>query len=519
MSGFDETIGAAVVGTARQDPANLPSPAGLQLAEAGAEQRLLDLAAAHDLMRRAGYRPAAIASAWPLAPADQRPPCNRAASTLLLQLLDDSRPLLRYWMMGAARAGQRLQAVVLPELLGRVHKDSHLCREAAPLLDARGVWLCTLNPAWKGVLGSAPALPDAQAWQEGTPEVREAALRAAVAADRAQARDWLQQLWASDPARLRERWLACFAPVRAQDESWLEEKLDDRAEAVRQAVQRLLLGLPGSGLRRRALRRALDCLRSKRRLLGGSQLEVTPPSAFHPEWARDGIVAKPPQGTGERAHWLRQILAQAAPTELAAALQLDVPGLFKLARACGDWAEAVEAACNEAAVNCRDQAALRLVLPQLLKGAAAEPLRACLAAVDTATADATLAEALPSLGADGAGFGMLKLVLEERAAVPYPPALAVALSGFLELALSAQENSAYWLRQIPAAALVWLSDADATALKSRWLAMLPRRDPLQDPAPRDVALQELIDFLERRQAIAAAFAAPFAAPFADGDTA
>ncbi|MDE0855999.1 MAG: hypothetical protein OSA97_16415, partial [Nevskia sp.] len=93
--------------------------------------------------------------------------------------------------------------------------------------------------------------------------------------------------------------------------------------------------------------------------------------------------------------------------------------------------------------------------------------------------------------------------------------LAAALSGFLELALSAQENSAYWLRQIPAAALVWLSDADANALKSRWLAMLPRRDPLQDPAPRDVALQELIDFLERRQAIAAAFAAPFA----DGDTA
>lgn len=517
MSSFEDIAGAAVVGTARQDPAGLSLPDGLaelRLAEGGAERRLLDLAAALDLARRAGYRPAEGADIWQPAAPDQNPACGKVATSLLLQLLaDESRPLLRWWMMLATRAGQRVQPLAVPELLARVHKDPPLSREAAPLLDARGTWLCSLNPVWKAVLGFAPIGPDAQTWQEGTPETREAALRAALAADRSQARDWVQQLWGDDPARLRERWLGCFAPAQAADESWLEEKLDDRAEGVRQAAVRLLLGLRGSQLLARARLRALECCKVKRKLLGGVALEVTPPSAFHPGWTREGIGGKPPQGTGERAHWLKQILAQAAPSELAANYKVDIAVLFKMARDSGEWSELILSAWHEAAINCRDQAALRLLLPGLLTAqTAAETLRQCLAAVDPASADEALTKALPSLVADGAGFGVLNLVLADRAAAIYPSALASALAEFLERALSTQEASAYWLRQIPVDSLVWLGDADAAALKQRWLAALPRRDPLQDPLPRDLARQALIDFLERRQTIAAAFAT-----VADGD--
>lgn len=519
MSSFEDIAGAAVVGTARQDPAGLSLPDGLnelQLAEGGAERRLLDLAAALDLARRAGYRPTGGADSWQSAAPDRKPACGKAAASLLLQLLvDESRPLLRWWMMLATNAGQRIRPLALPELLARVHKDPALCREAAPLLDARGTWLCSLNPAWKAVLGFTPAQPDAQAWQEGTPETREAALRAVLATDRSQARDWVQQLWGDDPARLRERWLGCFAPAQPEDESWLEEGLDDRAEGVRQAAVRLLLGLPGSQLRARAQLRTLECCKTRRKLLGGLTLEVTPPSAFHPAWTRDGIGGKPPQGTGERAHWLKQILAQAAPSELAANYKIDVAALFKMARDSGEWSELVLSAWHEAAINCRDWAALRLLLPGMLAAQTApETLRQCLAAVDLASADEALTAALPSLVADGAGFGVLNLVLADRAAAIYPSALASALTEFLERALGAQESSAYWLRQIPVDSLVWLDNADAVALKRRWLAVLPRRDPLQDPLPRDLARQALIDFLERRQAVADAFAT-----VADGDPA
>jgi hypothetical protein len=512
MSAFDDIVGAGVVGTARQDPGGLAAPDGLQLAEGRAERRLLDLAAAFDLMRRAGYRAVAGSHGWPAAAPDRSPVCGNAAAGLLTQLLaDDSLALLRWWLLQARRTGQRPQPATLPDLLGRVHKDPVLRRETAPLLDARGAWLCGLNPAWRALLGLTPTAPDAQAWQEGAADAREAALRAAVAADRAQARDWLEQLWAVDPARLRERWLACLAPAQPDDEDWLERKLDDRAEGVRQAAVRLLLGLPGSRLRQRALRRALACVQRKRKLLGGSVLEVMPPPVYQAEWARDGISSRPPQGAGERAHWLRQILAQAAPAELAAALEMDAAAWHKLARGGGEWSELVAAAWNEAAVNCRDRAALRLVLPELLAAPEAEPLRQCLAAVDTATADEALAAALPALNPDAAGFSVLNLVLADRAAECYPPELARALADFLERALGAPEASTYSLRQIPVAALTWLGDADAAALQLRWLAAQPRRDSLQDPLPRDLARQALLDFLERRRAIAAAFA-----PAADG---
>ncbi|HZR34025.1 MAG TPA: DUF5691 domain-containing protein [Nevskia sp.] len=520
MSRFEDIVGLAVVGTARQDPAAVQPPgelAGLELPETRPEQRLLHLAAALDLAHRAGRRVPAGTAPPPPAAADRLPPCSAGAAALLSQLLaDDSRPLLRYWLMLAAARGHRAPAALLPELLARSCKDALLVREVAPVLDARGAWLCALNPAWKPALGFAPAAPDATAWQEGTPEQREAALRAAVRSDRALAWQWLEQSWPADAAKLRERWLGCFSPAQAADEAPLEARLDDRAEGVRAAAQRLLLQIPGSQLRTRAVQRAAACLKYKRKLLGGATLEVTPPAAHDPSWLRDGIAAKAPQGVGERAWWLGEILARAAPSDLAAQLGTDVAGLLRLMQE-GDWAETAAKAVVSAAVQCRDQAALRLLLPGLLATAQAEPLRHCIAAVGTAAADEALAAALPKLPADGHGFGAIELVLAERAAAHYPQHLAAALGEFIERALNAPDHSPhsnlYWLRQIPAHALAWLSDADAAALRRRWLAALPPPDPLRDATPRETARRNLLDFLERRIAIAAAF------PPAVGDSA
>lgn len=512
MSRFEDIISVAVVGTARQDPSALQPPgdlAALSLPEATPEQRLLDLAAALDLLHRAGRRlPEGAAPPAPAA-ADRLPSCGVNAAALLSQMLaDDSRPLLRYWLMQATARGVRVPAAQLPELLARSSKDALLVRETAPVLDARGAWLCALNPAWKPALGFAPAAPDASAWQEGTPEQREAALRAAVRADRALAWQWLEQSWSADAAKLRERWLNCFSPAQPRDEAALETRLDDRAEGVRGAAQRLLLQIPGSQLRARALQRVAACLKYKRKLLGGATLEVTPPTAHDAAWQRDGILAKAPQGVGERAWWLSQLLGQAAPSDLAAQLGTDVASLLRLLQD-GEWAEATAKGAVAAAVQCRDQAALRLLLPGLLATAAAQPeqLRHCIAAVGTAAADEALAAALPQLTADGAGFGAIELVLAERTPEHYPPRLAAALGEFVERALAMPDNSLYWLRQIPAHALTWLGDADAAALRRRWLAALPPPDPLRDATPQETARRNLLDFLERRIAIAAAFTA------------
>src|SRR5262249_31009607 len=50
----------------------------------------------------------------------------------------------------------------------------------------------------------------------------------------------------------------------------------------------------------------------RRGLLGG-RLQVTPPDACGPELIADGVEPKPPQGIGERAWWLSQMVGMVPP--------------------------------------------------------------------------------------------------------------------------------------------------------------------------------------------------------------
>src|SRR6266568_3802464 len=146
-------------------------------------------------------------------------------------------------------------------------------------------------------------------WQEGTPEQRSEILRRLRASDPAKARQWLEGTWKLEKAQFRAEALETFSTgLSADDESFLEEALNDRSAKVCETAASLLVRIPISALAARMRSRANEML-----VYAKGKLTVTPPTAIDKQWQRDGIVARAPQGVGERAWWLMQVMERIPP--------------------------------------------------------------------------------------------------------------------------------------------------------------------------------------------------------------
>lgn len=93
------------------------------------------------------------------------------------------------------------------------------------------------------------------------------------------------------------------------DEPFLEQALTDRSRNVRATAAELLSALPGSALASRMAERSRACVSLT---AGGIAIEA--PAECDGGMQRDGVVAKPPSGRGERAWWFGQ-LVEATPLE------------------------------------------------------------------------------------------------------------------------------------------------------------------------------------------------------------
>jgi hypothetical protein len=100
------------------------------------------------------------------------------------------------------------------------------------------------------------------------------------------------------------------------DEPFLEAALDDRSKLVRRQAAAVLALIPGSRLRQRLAdsAAAIVTLQTTRGTLpkrSRKQVGLVPPESFAASWERDGIEERQPEGVGQRAWWMRQILARA----------------------------------------------------------------------------------------------------------------------------------------------------------------------------------------------------------------
>ncbi|WP_306321051.1 MULTISPECIES: DUF5691 domain-containing protein [unclassified Streptomyces] len=361
---WDDLVSAALLGTERRS--------------ARPPLALLDEAAVHTVRRRAGLTPAAATAPPERAGDDPRPPLPPAARHRLAMLLTDRSTaagprrstapdlleLLPQWLATANAHGYAPPPELLPALLDAARGRTDLRPRALRFAGPRALWLARLNPDWKFALRAAPgsggpAQPAPQdteqvlkRWEEGLFAERVALLATVRAHDPAAARTLLAGTWGTERAEDRLMFLDSLRTgLGDADEPFLEEALADRSKNVRATAAELLSALPRSALAARMADRALTCVALDR---ATGTIVVEAPHECDAAMERDGVVAKPPAGRGERAWWLGQLVEAAPLDRWPARFGGRAPEEVVALPVADDWRGELHAAWCRAAVRQRD---------------------------------------------------------------------------------------------------------------------------------------------------------------------
>lgn len=258
MSGFDDVVRAAALG-ARNRPlteASLSAPVAAVLSGADGAERVLEAAAAHAAAARTAI-PVAPATALNL-PARPAPVIDPGLADILTRIMALDHPqdefIVRVLRL-VRRRGLRLPPPLLDRAASALSGDDR--DEVVAVMDERDRAVFALDERWAARIrrfAQRNAPPDPARWEDGDAQERA---------------DHLARLRRTDPDAARAlladgAWLRARAPEREQilnalaiglgpaDEQILEERLDDRAEAVRGRAAELLSRLPSSALIARA---------------------------------------------------------------------------------------------------------------------------------------------------------------------------------------------------------------------------------------------------------------------------
>jgi hypothetical protein len=356
MTDWAELAGAAMLGTARRkvDPGALPGLLGEaagHLRTADPAEALLDAAALAAPYRRAGEKPVAAADqpVEPAAPETLRQ-VSPAAAARLNHLLTErqtasTRSLLLEWLAAASDAARHVPHETIPVLLDASARERAFGAAAVGVIGARGRWLARFRPEWQRVFtthaaSAAPVSVDLSAWEVGEEATRRGLLAELRRTDPSAARELLETSWEREKGEDREAFTeALQIGLSPADETLLEAALDDRRKGVRERAAGLLQRLPDSAYARRMAERAGTLLRVERRMLR-SRLVITPPAEADAAMLRDGLTAKPAQGTGEQA-WIAYQIIAATPLAVWSALSGLQPQQLLGLSAESDWHDAL----------------------------------------------------------------------------------------------------------------------------------------------------------------------------------
>src|SRR6266567_3409329 len=280
------------------------------------ERQLLLTAGAWTLYRRAGRVPTPAPAAPPLAEPESLAVCPPKVAQLMDILLHgEYHDQLLEALECVNDARMRLPYNLLTPALEYGSQTKEARATLVPVLGTRGRWLSQFNSAWSWVAQylaeTTQTLPDdaETIWQEGTSGQRSEILRRLRQSDPARAREWLATVWKQEKAETRNDFLTTFETnLSLDDESLLEQALDDRSSNVRSIAASLLARLSNSALAQRMQIRADTML-----FYSGNELAVELPQEIDQEWKRDGIAADLAHDKGERTTWMTQVLAQVPP--------------------------------------------------------------------------------------------------------------------------------------------------------------------------------------------------------------
>ena len=380
---WEQLVTLALLGTERQAfaPPSVGGAVGKVIASVDAkesESALLATAAVLSCYRKTGVLPLAAPSSLPVSEPETTRCCStRSGEHLARTLAGEYREVLPEYLRAVAEANLHVPHRHLPALLELARNTKSLRALVTPVIGQRGRWLTSLNRAWQFAAGADAETGDDALWQTGNKEQRLAMLRWLRRANLNHARELVASTWASETPEDRAAIVAAHeVNLDAADEALLESALDDKRKEVRRTAADLLARLTSSQLGQRMLSRVRAIVKvevkEKSRLLGlGTAqrkvvVDVTPPNECTKEMVRDGIEAKPPVGTGEKAWWLQQVVGVVAPSTWSASGASPAELIAAVAK--HDWRDALLKGWFTAAARHRDAAwAEALLTDWLLK--------------------------------------------------------------------------------------------------------------------------------------------------------
>ena len=279
--------------------------------------------------------------------ADLKPELPANLRNLLEHLLNGHQELLPEFLELSNR--YRFAHRDLPRMLELGRGNTMLRAGLLNGLDTRGRWLAGLEKSWAWATGSTDTPEDAvKSFETGSKAARVLALQAVREADPDAARALLETTWKQDPAPERKEFIAVLGTkLSPADEPFLENALtSDRSGDVRDTAADLLSQLPNSNFNARLLESLRPILRvttsKSAGLLGGikdklseisgknsSRVDIELPESFNPAWAKDGILEKAPQGTGQKQWWVQQLMRRTSLEMLQTITGLDALTLLK----------------------------------------------------------------------------------------------------------------------------------------------------------------------------------------------
>lgn len=360
----DDLVKIALLGTSKAPASNLTfgehpaDPLVDQLASDDREHQFLLRLGARAVCDQCGQIARRDIPAVPPAPAETARVIDSPALVELLQTVMETRApeLLADFLNEVARHQLLLPAVLLPNLLEIRHVK---VRDVLPLVvGERGRWLSQFRDEWRwagrgDVAGDEKIEGLQKEWEEGDSEQRLLALRATRHLQPELARTWIAAAIAKEKADVRAALLEVLRiGLSAEDQTFLEERLDDQSEKVRALVAELLSQLPGSSLAQRMLERADALLQTESAgfLRRKQKIVCTPPEEIDKTWERDGISKKPPTGLGKKSFWVRRVLLHVPPVHWTQRFESDPAALIDQVGA-DPFAENVIGGWTDAAIN------------------------------------------------------------------------------------------------------------------------------------------------------------------------
>jgi len=251
---WEAAAGSAPVETLLQGIA-AESPADVLLRAAG-------VVAAY---RRAGeLPPPSTRESAGVCPAEILPRSGPRVADYLVAMVSGRYPeLIPEALSAMAEAGQRLPEELLPDFLELAERKRSLMAPLAAVAGAHGAWLAGQNASWSWLKAGDAASEDLPSlWETGSMSERLSVLHQLRKSAPERALELIASTWEQEKAEPRVQLLGALRTrLSMADESFLEERLDDRSISVRRAAADVLADLAGSRLSQRMWARLEPLLR------------------------------------------------------------------------------------------------------------------------------------------------------------------------------------------------------------------------------------------------------------------